>query len=108
MQSGGRINLNKAAEIVIHDFRSAVLGRITLETPEQFAQWLAEGKQIDAERQMKKTPSRWPASSASRRSSARHSPAIATSGRPPPAKVLRQSLRSNKSQIGMWRTIYLR
>jgi len=54
LQSGGRINLNKAAEIVIHDFRSAVLGRITLETPEQFAQWLAEGKQIDAERQMKK------------------------------------------------------
>jgi ribosome biogenesis GTPase A len=54
LQSGGRINLNKAAEIVIHDFRSAVLGRITLETPEQFAQLLAEGKQIDAERQMKK------------------------------------------------------
>lgn len=54
LQSGGRINLNKAAEIVIHDFRSAVMGRITLETPEQFAQWLAEGKQIDAERQMKK------------------------------------------------------
>ena len=39
---------------MIHDFRSAVMGRITLETPEQFAQWLAEGKQIDAERQMKK------------------------------------------------------
>ncbi|APW42163.1 ribosome biogenesis GTPase YlqF [Rhodoferax saidenbachensis] len=54
LQSGGKINLQKAAEIAIHDFRSAVLGRITLETPEQFAQWLAAGQKIDAERQVKK------------------------------------------------------
>jgi ribosome biogenesis GTPase A len=50
IQSGGRINTTKAAEIVIHDFRSNALGRITLETPDAFAQWLAEGKQADAER----------------------------------------------------------
>jgi ribosome biogenesis GTPase A len=54
LQSGGRINLQKAAEIAIHDFRSAVLGRITLETPDEFALWLAAGQKIDAERQVKK------------------------------------------------------
>lgn len=54
LQSGGKINLQKAAEIAIHDFRSAVMGRITLETPEEFAQWLAVGQKIDAERQVKK------------------------------------------------------
>jgi ribosome biogenesis GTPase A len=54
LQSGGRTNLQKAAEIVIHDFRSAVMGRITLETPDEFAHWLAAGQKIDAERQIKK------------------------------------------------------
>ena len=29
---------------VIHDFRAGALGRITLETPAEFARWLAEGK----------------------------------------------------------------
>jgi ribosome biogenesis GTPase A len=50
----GKINTQKAAEIVIGEFRSATLGRITLETPEEFAQWLAEGQQLDAERLAKK------------------------------------------------------
>ncbi len=50
----GKVNLQKAAEIVIHEFRSGNLGRITLETPEEFAQWLAAGKVLDAERQVKK------------------------------------------------------
>ena len=54
LQSGGRINTVKAAEIVIQDFRSASLGRLTLETPEQFAAWLAQGQLRDAERQVKK------------------------------------------------------
>ena len=54
LQSGGKINLQKAAEIVIHDFRAAVMGRITLETPDEFAQWLAAGEKLDAERQLKK------------------------------------------------------
>ena len=35
LQGGNRVNLQKAAEIVIYDFRAAVLGRITLETPER-------------------------------------------------------------------------
>ena len=50
----GRINLQKAAEIVIYEFRAATLGRITLETPEEFAGWLVAGKLLDAERQVKK------------------------------------------------------
>jgi ribosome biogenesis GTPase A len=54
MQSGGRVNTTKAAHVLIHDFRSAALGRLTLETPEQFAQWLAEGKKADAERAVRK------------------------------------------------------
>ena len=54
VQSGGRINTTKAAHLVIHDFRSAALGRVTLETPEEFAQWLAEGKIADAERAVRK------------------------------------------------------
>jgi ribosome biogenesis GTPase A len=54
IQSGGRINTTKAAEIVIHDFRSAALGRVTLETPDEFAAWLSEGKQADAERALRK------------------------------------------------------
>jgi ribosome biogenesis GTPase A len=54
IQSGGRVNTIKAAEIVIHDFRSAALGRLTLETPAQFAAWLASGLKADAERAQRK------------------------------------------------------
>ncbi|PIT72276.1 ribosome biogenesis GTPase YlqF [Limnohabitans sp. JirII-31] len=54
VQSGGRVNTAKASDIVIHDFRSGALGRVTLETPEEFAQWLTEGKQADAERAVRK------------------------------------------------------
>ena len=50
----GRVNLQKAAEIVIYEFRAATLGRITLETPIEFAEWLAAGQLLDAERQVKK------------------------------------------------------
>ena len=54
IQSGGRINTTKAADIVIHDFRSAALGRLTLETPAEFAEWLAIGEKADAERAVRK------------------------------------------------------
>ena len=50
----GRVNLQKAAEIVIHEFRACTLGRITLETPDEFNHWLAAGRQLDADRQLKK------------------------------------------------------
>ena len=52
--SGGRINLQKAAEIAIYDFRQSSLGRLTLESPAEFAQWLLLGQKLDAERQLKK------------------------------------------------------
>ena len=54
LQAGGRVNLQKAAELVIHDFRSGAMGRITLETPDEFRQWLVEGRKLDAERQLRK------------------------------------------------------
>lgn len=54
LQAGAKVNLQKAAEIVIHEFRSGSLGRITLESPQEFAQWLEVGQKIDAERQIKK------------------------------------------------------
>jgi len=54
LQGGKRVNLQKAAEIAIYDFRAAVMGRITLETPEEFAEWLAAGQKLDAQRQVKK------------------------------------------------------
>jgi ribosome biogenesis GTPase A len=50
----GKVNVQKAAEIVIFDFRTGTMGGITLETPDEFAQWLAVGQTIDAERQVKK------------------------------------------------------
>jgi len=54
LQGGQQINLQKAAEIAIFDFRAAVMGRISLETPEEFAVWLTLGKTLDAQRQLKK------------------------------------------------------
>jgi ribosome biogenesis GTPase A len=54
VQSGGRVNTTKAAQLVIHDFRSLALGRLTLETPDEFAAWLKEGRQADAERSLQK------------------------------------------------------
>ena len=54
MQSGGRVNTTKASLLVIQDFRSQALGRLTLETPEEFAAWLKEGKKADAERSLQK------------------------------------------------------
>jgi ribosome biogenesis GTPase A len=49
-----RVNLQKAAENLLTDFRSGRIARVTLETPAEFAQWLAEGKKLDAERQLRK------------------------------------------------------
>lgn len=54
LMAGNQVNLQKAAELLIHDFRSGALGRITLETPEEYARWLVEGRKLDAERQLRK------------------------------------------------------
>ena len=50
LMAGGRVNLQKAAEVAINDFRSGAWGRITLETPEEFAQWQALALVREAER----------------------------------------------------------
>ncbi|MDA8455352.1 ribosome biogenesis GTPase YlqF [Acidovorax sp. GBBC 3334] len=54
VMSGGRANLQKAAELVLTDFRGAVLGRITLETPPEFEAWKAAADVQEAERAAKK------------------------------------------------------
>ncbi|MGM9513555.1 ribosome biogenesis GTPase YlqF [Roseateles sp. DB2] len=48
---GGRVNMQKAAEILMYDFRQGVLGRISLETPEEFKAWAAAAAIADAERE---------------------------------------------------------
>ena len=50
---GGRVHLHKAAELAITDFRTGAWGRITLETPADFAQWQAEGDEKELARQAK-------------------------------------------------------
>lgn len=47
---GGRISLQKAAEIVLHDFRSGSVGRVTLETPQDWLRCQAEAAVKEAER----------------------------------------------------------
>jgi len=54
VMTGGRVNVQKAAEIVITDFRIHNLGRITLETPAEYEEWLTKGMELDALRQAKK------------------------------------------------------
>ncbi|HEY1090746.1 MAG TPA: ribosome biogenesis GTPase YlqF [Burkholderiaceae bacterium] len=54
IHSGGRVNMQKAAEVLIYEFRQCVLGRITLETPEEFAAWRAAADAAEAERLAKK------------------------------------------------------
>ncbi|MBF0804424.1 MULTISPECIES: ribosome biogenesis GTPase YlqF [unclassified Neisseria] len=47
--SGGRTNYQKAAENTLTDFRDGHIGRITLETPNQWETWLKKAKQKEAE-----------------------------------------------------------
>ncbi|CWR44769.1 ribosomal biogenesis GTPase [Neisseria meningitidis] len=47
--SGGRINYQKAAENILTDFREGKIGRITLETPNQWETWLKKARQKEAE-----------------------------------------------------------
>jgi len=54
VQAGGRLNLQKAAEAVLNDFRSGALGRITLETPEEHAAWVAAGTAKELQRKRRR------------------------------------------------------
>jgi ribosome biogenesis GTPase A len=51
---GGHVHMQKAAEIALNDFRSGAWGRITLETPEQFAGWWAVGMAAEEARKSRK------------------------------------------------------
>lgn len=51
---GGQVNMQKAAEIALNDFRSGAWGRVTLETPEEFAAWWAAGLAAEQARLEKK------------------------------------------------------
>ncbi len=54
LRSGGRIELDKVAKILVGELRSATLGRITMETPEMVEIELAELEIIRAEKAAKK------------------------------------------------------
>ncbi|MFG6442160.1 ribosome biogenesis GTPase YlqF [Roseateles sp. LKC17W] len=45
---GGAVQMHKAAEALLMDFRSGLLGRITLETPDEMAAWRHEAAEADA------------------------------------------------------------
>ena len=51
---GGSINYQKAAENTLTDFRDGQIGRITLETPEQWQAWLAAAREEEARLQAKR------------------------------------------------------
>jgi ribosome biogenesis GTPase A len=52
--SGGSIDYQKAAERLLTDFRDGLIGRITLETPNQWAVWLKKGQQHEAQLKMER------------------------------------------------------
>jgi ribosome biogenesis GTPase A len=54
MMGGGRVNLQKTAELLLTDFRTGIMGRVTLESPEEFEAWLQAGQAEDAARQARK------------------------------------------------------
>ena len=54
VRAGARVDLQKAAEVVLNDFRNTALGRITLETPDQLAAWVAAAEIDEAGRAARK------------------------------------------------------
>ena len=46
---GGRFNTQKAAELLLVDFRSGALGLITLETPDDYQVWLRDALRAEAD-----------------------------------------------------------
>ncbi|MCL6261802.1 ribosome biogenesis GTPase YlqF [Craterilacuibacter sp. RT1T] len=47
---GGRINIQKASEIVLTEFRDGLIGRLSLERPDEWAVWKKRAKELIAER----------------------------------------------------------
>ncbi|MEQ1530268.1 MAG: ribosome biogenesis GTPase YlqF, partial [Methylococcales bacterium] len=55
LRAGGRIEIDKAAKILLTELRAGTLGRITLETPAMMEQELAELTILRAEKEAKKS-----------------------------------------------------
>ena len=53
LRGGGRVDLNKAAPLFIHEFRNAQIGHMTLETPEMMVEELNEVAILKAEKEQK-------------------------------------------------------
>lgn len=53
-QAGGRINLHKACEILLHEYRNGTLGAISLEKPEMITQELVAVEEARQEKERKK------------------------------------------------------
>ena len=56
VRQGGHVHPQKAAEVVLNDFRANAYGRVTLETPELHAGWLAAAAQAAADKLAQKLP----------------------------------------------------
>ena len=55
LRAGGRVDLDRAAKILLTEFRDITIGRITLETPEMMEKELVEMAKIRAEKEAKQT-----------------------------------------------------
>jgi ribosome biogenesis GTPase A len=55
---GGRINIQKASEIVLTDFRAGATGRISLELPEEWMAWEKAAKEHEVLRAAQKENAR--------------------------------------------------
>ena len=54
LRAGGRVDLDRAAKILLTEFRDITIGRITLETPEMMEQELIEMAEIRVKKEAKK------------------------------------------------------
>ena len=54
MRAGGRVDLERAAKIVLTELRAGTLGQLTLETPEMMEQELIEMADLKEKTQAKK------------------------------------------------------
>ncbi len=53
LRSGGRVDLDRAAKILLTEFRDITIGRITLETPEMMEVELVEMAELRAKKEAK-------------------------------------------------------
>ncbi len=54
MLGGGRVNIQKTAEIILTDFRAGSIGRLTLERPDEWVRWEKIAREVEAQRQIER------------------------------------------------------